>query len=230
MLSSVMAVPLHYQLKAFSNPAAPSVDGNTLADTGTEGSMNKTRLWTTIILALAILGGGVIYIFRLFRLTLPPFERHNFPWLMSLMASLSWWAVAATRASPNYGSVLSICTWISLYAIYVAKHYRGLRNGERFVFTSLLGGLIATSVTAAIAMLAWKDPSRDLPASMEDFVRQALIVGPTVTTAWTWIACFTLREIEQQPGADPGNDMLPSDQVGTELARFQLADDVVDHE
>jgi hypothetical protein len=115
------------------------------------------------------------------------------------MASLSWGAITAMTALPNDGSVISACSWLALYAVYIAKHYRGLRNNNQYLFTSLLGGLAITSTTTMVVMLAWKDGSRGLSTSMEEFVRQALTVGPTVTTMWSWIVAFVLRKLEQQP-------------------------------
>lgn len=118
---------------------------------------------------------------------------------MSFMASLCWGAITALTALPNDGSILSMCSWLALHSIYIAKHCRGLRNRNQYLFTSLLGGLAVTSMTTMFAMLAWKDASRGLSTSMGEFALQALTVGPAVTTMWNWVISFVMRKIEQQP-------------------------------
>jgi lysylphosphatidylglycerol synthetase-like protein (DUF2156 family) len=216
MLPSAVALPAHDTSKASSNPAAPLIDGNTLASTGKGESVGKVHLGITLPISLAILGGGVLYIVWIFRLKKRQLDKQDFIWLMTLMASLAWGAIAAITALPNDGSVLSISSWLALYAVYIAKNYRGLRNGNQYLFTSLLGGLAITSTTTLVAMLAWKDGSRGMSTSTEAFARQALTVGPTVTTLWSWIVLFVFRELEQQPfnGTQDGNELanMPTEQ------------------
>jgi hypothetical protein len=202
MLPGAVALPAHDTSKASSNPAAPLIDGNTLASTGKGDSVGKVHLGITLPISVAILGGGVLYIVWIFRLKQQQLDKQDFIWLMTLMTSLSLGALAAITALPNDGSVLSICSWLALYAVYIAKNYRGLRNSNQYLFTSLLGGIAITSTTTMVAMLASKDGSHGMSTSTEAFVRQALTVGPTVITVWSWVVAFVLRKVEQQPCSD----------------------------
>lgn len=117
------------------------------------------------------------------------FERQHFLFLMTLTASVSWWVLAATTPSGENGSNVSISTWFALAAIYTSRNFRGLRNGTWHLFVMFLGGLAITSLFA-LALLAAKE------ASMERFIQNFLIVGPSVVTMWSWLAARGQREIE----------------------------------
>lgn len=112
-------------------------------------------------------------------------KQRDFLWLMSFMASVCWWVFDASARGPSSGKSLSIATWVALLSNYWAYQYRGLRNGRQYVFTSLLGGVFATAIVAAIAMLASSGVSKSRPPSMKDFAGQTLTVGPTIATIWS---------------------------------------------
>jgi hypothetical protein len=89
MLPGAVALPAHDTSKASSNPAAPLIDGNTLASTGKGDSVGKVHLGITLPISVAILGGGVLYIVWIFRLKQQQLDKQDFIWLMTLMTSLS---------------------------------------------------------------------------------------------------------------------------------------------
>lgn len=137
---------------------------------------------------LILIGGIAVSVWILTR-EKRAFERQHFLFLMTLAASVSWWVLAATAPGGEQGNAVSISTWLALVAIYTSRNVRGLRKGTWHLFVTLLGGLAITSLSA-LALLTAKE------ASMERFIRNALIVGPSVVTLWSWLAARGQREIE----------------------------------
>jgi hypothetical protein len=58
------------------------------------------------------------------------------------------------------------------------------------LFVTLLGGLAITSLSA-LALLAAEE------ASMEGFVHKIIIVGPSILTAWSWLAALGQQRLEE---------------------------------
>jgi hypothetical protein len=122
------------------------------------------------------------------------FERQHFLFLMTFTTSVSWWVLAATTTSSGNGSTVSMSTWLALTAIYTSRNHRGLRNGTWHLFVVLFGGLAISSLFA-LALPTVNE------ASMERFIQNFLIVGPSVLTVWTWLAARGQRELEGSTNA-----------------------------
>jgi hypothetical protein len=113
---------------------------------------------------------------------------------MNFTASVSWWVLAATTHIGEQGSVVSVSTWLALTAIYTSRNHRGLRKGTWHLFVVLFGGLAITSLFALALPTANE-------ASMERFIQNFLIVGPSVVTVWSWLAARGQRQLEGSANA-----------------------------
>lgn len=121
-----------------------------------------------------------------------PFKQQKFLWLMTLTASISWLVLAATPDGPNDdGKSISISTWLALIATCGSRNHRGLCNGNWHILASILGGLVITVLLAALTDVR----------SMEAFVQHALTVGPSVLTAWSFLAAHGQRHFESSAHA-----------------------------
>lgn len=177
----------------------PELVGNELpARTSIEDPRSQLHGWITAILSVLVICSGFGYSVLISTYREQTFRRQDILGLMSLMASLCWWVVTVTVASPSDGKSGSVSTWIALFAVFIARHRHGLRNRNSYLFTSLLGGIIGTAFVAAVIMLASEDTSRTKPPSMGNFVGLAVTVGPTVATVWCWMAAFAFETVEGQ--------------------------------
>jgi hypothetical protein len=154
--------------------------------------------WVTAILSVLVACLGFAYSALISTCKEWTFKRQDFLGLMSLMAALSWWVLTATTDVPSDGKSASISTWFALFAVFIAKHRRVLRNGNQYLFACLLGGLTLTTTAAGIAILMSEDvSSTDLP-SMRTFVMLAVVFGPTVTSIWSWVIMLVFQILEKQ--------------------------------
>jgi hypothetical protein len=142
---------------------------------------------------LILIGGVVVSAWILTR-EKRAFKPQQFLFLMTFTASVSWWVLAATTNIGDQGSVVSISTWLALTAIYTSRNHRGLRNGTWHLFVVLFGGLAITSLFALALPTANE-------ASMERFIQNFLIVGPSVVTVWSWLAARGQRQLEGSANA-----------------------------
>lgn len=217
-----------------SHAAAPDVLGSSKLVAGKispEGSMDDPRSqlhgWITASLSVLIPCLGLAYGVLISTCKEWTFKRQDLLGLMSLMASLCWWVLTATTITPSDGKSSSISTWLALFAVFIAKHRRLFRNGNRYLFTCLLGGLAFTTIIAGIAILMSEDMSRVKPPSMREFVVLALMVGPTVTTVWSWAAALIFQIVEGQSGSREQDPALALELELTNLrARAVPEDDV----
>ena len=139
-------------------------------------------------------------------------EKHNFCWLMTFMASVSCWVLSATTNGPSDGKSVAFSAWVALFAIYQSLNCRAFSHHKIYLFTSLLGGIIAGSIIAG-AMIAPGHESRG-----NAMVEQALVVSPTVLTAWSWLTANIQRGVENGQGVNN------TGQLDLEHQAIELAD------
>lgn len=184
---------------AQASPETPELPNNKPLPTTTVDdprSQLHSRITTMISVLITLSGLGYSVRISASKNQKQAFRRQDILGLLTLMASLCWWVVTTTVASPSDGKSGSISIWLALFAISIARHRRGLRNENAYLFTSLLGGLIAMNFVAAVVMLAFEETSLKKSPSMRDFVGLTLTVGPTVMTVWCWVMTFVFESVE----------------------------------
>jgi hypothetical protein len=119
-------------------------------------------------------------------------QKHSFWWLMAFMASVTCWVFFATTDGPSDGKAVAFSAWVAFFAIYQSLNFRTFSHHKIYLFTSLVGGTVAASIIAG-AMIAPAQGNRS-----NAVVEQALIVSPTVLTAWSWLVATLLRTLENK--------------------------------
>lgn len=215
---------VEYQAKWSSRSIANSRDhANGSNGYSEDPLMKRLELMMVILPVVIAITGLSMCLWTLIRRDQPSKHR-DFLWLMSFMASTCWWVFDASATGPSHGKSLSVATWVALLSNYWAYQYRGFRNGRRYVFTSLLGGVIVTAMIAAVAMLASEEKFKGKPPSMKDFARHILTLGPTIVTIWSLMSVYVQSSTEDRPrvqgrSVDNGGDVELAQVAAIPIAR-----------
>lgn len=199
--------------------APHETDNSNIGDFGSRPqALHSIYRMSMVLLPKLIILAGLVCSLWILKAGEKPSGKQAFLWLMALGASISWWVTSATATGPSNGKSVSISTWFSLFAVYEATSYRALRDKKLHLFTSLLGGLSIAMVVGGITAQAFREA---LPGDiMEGFVRQAVIVGPTVMTIWSWCVTFVLRDRESK-GVGQAAGLSGQDAGDVELGEWQ---------
>lgn len=170
-----------------------------------------------IVQPILVIVIGLICVICILRARDRPPDEQRFLWLMTFGASISWWVTSATASGSSLGKTASISTWLALFAVYEARSYRMLRNRRMHLFTSLIGGVM---VAMAFGKSALGNTDRLHPRkAMEEFVWQAVIIGPAMLTIWSCFVTWVFRQIEQKPVEE--RVILPEEGEAVELDGLQ---------
>jgi hypothetical protein len=137
----------------------------------------------------------------------PPSGKNNYLWFMTFMASVLCWVFFAqgkgsgvgrdqeNRASADDTRPLALSTWLAFFAVYETYNIRVFNNKTTYLFSSVLGGLVVTSIFAGVLTSAADGHSNG--KTMQIFVANNLVVAPAIVTAWSWLVASIQRGVEE---------------------------------